>query len=240
MAASDDLEAAEHRLGVRFPNDYRAFVLERRRYHVLVKHIALHAVARCDWNADDTAVVIGETFFERPGALVFKRARKGLSNVIYEQIGSRFTRRGTLSHFVLREPEANPLSSDARTRLAERLAGAARACAACRSETRAGQICACGVTVTARDPAYVLSADEVAAARAAHPDVWRASALLGALKAAGHAVPGSPKQLLATADVLVTTAAGSLPAALLATWRASGMRIAIDERVVADVLATAA
>ena len=36
------LEAAEQRLGVTLPDDYRRFVADRTRYHVMVKRMSFH------------------------------------------------------------------------------------------------------------------------------------------------------------------------------------------------------
>jgi hypothetical protein len=198
----------------------------------------LFPVGRCEWDAGETAVVIGRAFFETPSTLVLKRTRSGLSAVVYEQTDGRFVRRPQFAELVERKrAPVPPLSDDTRVRLAERLGGAARRCKLCGSDARAGQRCACGTSITARDPAYVMSAEEQAAGSAAHPDVWRAAALLAELKAAGHAVPSGPRQLPATADALFGTEPDRLPRVLLVTWQGSGMRIDFDEQVVSDALA---
>jgi len=222
------LAATEARLGVRFPDDYRAFVLDRPSYHVMVKHIRLHAVERCARTGGDQAVAIGEAFFDGHTELVFKAQRRRLSDIVYELQDGRYTRRPRFAELVARDPGGAALSNAPELRLAERLAGFARRCP-CGREVRVGELCSCMRVASKNDPAYELSVDELAAARAELPHVVLAAELARDLKTAGHAVPAGPKQLAAAALVLQSSPPADAAPRLLATWRDTGMSIDLDE-----------
>lgn len=231
------LEAAEARLGVTFPDPYRRFIADRTRYQVMVKRMSFHAIERCAWTDDDSAVVIGKSLLDGVGLLVFKPVREQLSEVVYELVGGRFKRCPRFAEFVARERDNIAPSTDERRLFAERLAGGTRRCG-CGQEIRVGQICACGHLGTPHDPQIELDAATEADAIAAHPRVWRAWQLVRSLRAAGHSVPSGPVQVLATAEALAEATDAARVRAILAAWTATGMKLSITAATVGAALAT--
>lgn len=227
------LLAAEARLGVRFPDAYRDFVANRKRYVIPVKRIRFLPVAKSDWLDDrKLAIAIGKSWSDGDGTLCFKVSRGTLSEKVHVWEDGAFKRIPDFGELVARERENRVLDDDARTRLAERLGGVAKRCA-CKREIRVLQECACGHIGARTDPPYTLSSDEQLAAETTFPGLVRAHRLVTALKAAGHAVPTGPGALLATADLLD---ANARPAALLAAWKATGMTIEVTARTIAMLL----
>ncbi|MEO8705473.1 MAG: SMI1/KNR4 family protein [Kofleriaceae bacterium] len=221
------LLAAEQRLGVTFPAAYRDFVLDRRRYVIGVKRISFHSIERCDWLDDHKrAIAIGRSFTDGDDTLCFKLGRGSLSEAVHVWDGAKFKRIPDFSELVMRERTNPTLGTDDRTRLAERLGGAARRCS-CGRELRVLQVCECGRIGARTDAPYALSVEEQAQARQQFPAIVRAAALVTALKQAGHTVPSGPTQLLATADLLEANAPAR---ALLAAWKQTGMTITLDAK----------
>ncbi len=229
------LLAAEARLGVRFPDAYRDFVANRKRYVIPVKRIRFRPVAATDWLDDrKQAVAIGTTWSNGDGTLCFKVSRGTLSEKVHVWEDGVFKRIPDFGELVERERENRMLDDDARTRLAERLGGVAKRCA-CKREIRVLQVCECGRIGARTDPPYTLSSDEQSAAETTFLGLVRAHRLVTALKADGHAVPTGPGALLATADLLD---ANARPAALLAAWKATGMTIKVDAATLTSLLRT--
>ncbi len=228
------LLAAERRLGVTFPDAYRAFIADRKRYDV-VKRISFYPIARCDW-ADDgrTAIAIGRSMVGDGGTLVFKVKRGVVSDAVYEVNEDGPKRIPDFNELVRRKHESPTLHTDERVRLAERLGGAARQCT-CKREIRVLQVCECGRIGARTDKPYVLTEAELAHAEQAFGSVVRAWRVITSLKAAGHVVPSGPKQLIATADLLE---AGATPAAVLAAWQETGMKVDVSKALLARVLKT--
>jgi hypothetical protein len=227
------LLATEARLGVRFPDAYRDFVANRKRYQIVVKRIRFVPVGKTDWLDDSRkAIAIGKTWSDGDGTLCFKVIKRTVSESVYVWEDGAFKRIPAFNELVERERENRVLHDDARTRLAERLGGVAKRCA-CKRELRVLQVCKCGRIGARTDQPYTLSTAEQAEAVRAYPSLVRAYEIVTALKAAGHAVPTGPGALIATADLLD---ANAKPAALLAAWRSTGMTIDITAATITTLL----
>lgn len=216
-SAVDELEA---RLGVTLPEAYRAFARERSAYSVAFKHVRLRAPASIDWLDDaKTMLVIGSTGDAYP--IVLKRGKRGMSSVVYEVVDGRAVRRPDFAEWVQskRPPAPMVLSSDARTRYAERLAGIARRCT-CGEEIRIQQECACKRIGSVTDALIPPAADP------AFPYVWNAWRAIRSLVDGGTAVPGGPRAVLRLADAIED---GDL-AAVISEWGAGTMPVKIDKR----------
>lgn len=231
------LEAAEARLGVRFPAAYRAFVADRANHVIGVKRMRMFRVARVHWlqAAAHRGVVIGWTPLEPGPDLVFRpaRARGMLGDAVYAFDGAAFTRLPDFDQLVHNERRTTVLATDVGARLAQRLAGLARRCPQCGAELVIREVCACGHLGAPSDPPIEPSPADLAA----HPLIARAHGILGALKAAGHAFPAGPAQTVALAAALAETATARAAATrLLAHWRERALPHALTATVLAAAI----
>lgn len=230
------LIAAERQLGITFPASYRHFIANRSHYVIGVKRVKFFPIERCHWlsHADEeTAIAVGESYGDGLDTLCFraKRGRKLSSDALHAWNGSRFTRCPDFSNFIEYRPPPPTKSADPRVALAERLAGARRACPRDGRELLIGETCTCGHIGATTDARYPLSEAELQTGKRDHPLVWRAWSVLSELKRAGHAIPTGSVQVLAIATLMAEHDDSTAVAQeMLSRWKAKGMKVVLDEQ----------